>query len=157
MLKLYLPQYEDLWFRKNADWSEEANIGLAVALLDFLTEYIHDFLKLVNERYGSLSEYYIANKDTNPYLAALAYLDKGDRDSAAECLTQPNVGGEHSLWSVSIDTEQQRKRALANGIAKDYFYRSQNAQYKDYAIALRKGLEWTRDRAFYGLLPEERD
>lgn len=139
------------------DGTMETVSGLAALLLDFLTQYIHDFLEMVIAKYGDLNEYYIANKDNDPYLAAIAYIDRGDYDHAAECFMLPNIGGNNLIWSVDIKTEEQRRRALANGITRNSFSRSQNAQYKDYAIALKKGLEWTSDRAFYGLLPEERD
>ena len=142
------------------DGSEEAIPRLCEDLLDFLKTYASDFLAEVTAKYGDLNGYYIAHKDENPRLAGLAYLDRGDIQGAIECFSSPDIGGEHSVWSVTITTDEQRRRALENGkqiLSDNSIWRSRKEQYNDYAVALKNGLEWNRDRAMCGLLAEERN
>lgn len=144
------------------DGSEAAMPGLCEDLLDFLRDYCAGFLAMVEETYGDLDGYYIAHRDTMPRLAGLAFLDRGDAAGAADCFSQPNMDGENSTWWVPVETEEQRRRVLASGTClcehPEYtaVYRHRKDQFRDYAAALRAGLEWTRDRAMFGLLPEER-
>jgi hypothetical protein len=66
------------------------------------------------------------------------------------------------FWSVNIYTDEQRCRAQANGTQifctsyGESIHRNRRDQFLDYAVALQNGLEWTAERAMYGLLPEER-
>lgn len=92
----------------------------------------------------------------------MAYLDRGDIDSAIECFSSPNMDGANSIWSVDIYTDEQRRRAQESGeqiFVSQYgesIHRNRKEQFLDYAIALKNGLEWNYDRAMYGLLAEER-
>ena len=140
------------------DFDEENIPQLCEDILDFLEKYCRDFLEMVEKEYGDLDNYYIARKEINPRLAGLACLDKGDYEGAAECFSHPAMDGATSIWSVTIYTDEQRHRAEVNGknIFNDTFNRSRQEQFYDYAIALQNGLDWTNDRAMYGLLPEER-
>ena len=118
----------------------------------------------VSQRFVSfrdLDGYYIAHKDEMPRLAGLAYLDRGDIDGAAECFSSPNMDGENHVWSVKIQTDEQRRRAQENGVKihtayGESIYRSRKEQFMDYAVAVKNGLEWNHDRAMYGLLNNER-
>lgn len=144
------------------DSSEESIPKLCENLLDFIREYCSDFLAMVEREYGDLDGYYIANKGDEPRLAGLAYLDRGDIDSAIECFSSPNMDGANSIWSVDIYTDEQRRRAQESGeqiFVSQYgesIHRNRKEQFLDYAIALKNGLEWNYDRAMYGLLAEER-
>ena len=144
------------------DGTDAAMLGLCEDLLDFLQDYCAEFLAMVEETYGDLDGYYIANRETMPRLAGLAFLDRGDVAGAAECFSQPNMDGENSTWWVRVETEEQRQRALASGTylyeCPEYtaVHRHRRDQFWDYATALKNGLEWTPDRAMFGLLPEER-
>lgn len=117
---------------------------------------------MVEETYGDLDGYYIANRETMPRLAGLAFLDRGDAAGAAECFSQPNMDRENSTWWVRVETEEQQQRAIASGTylyeCPEYtaVHRHRRDQFWDYATALKNGLEWTPDRAMFGLLPEER-
>lgn len=167
--------------RFDFDGNEESLPELAAAVLNYLAQYIRSFLVMVEKEYGDLDEYYIANVEKNPRLAGLACLDKGDYESAVKCFMHPNMDGESSSWIVRPETNEQRKRAKANGylpqsnfgktlqnaFAKktgkeeynsdhDAIFRSRKEQFVDYAIALKNGLKWTSDMAFFGLLDEER-
>lgn len=143
--------------------TEEQLPELCENILDFLEKYYTDFFAMVETKYGDLREYYIANRDINPRLAGLAYLDKGDFQGAIECFLQPNMDGDTQIWSVDIHTDEQRRRAKASGmeiICSSYgesIYRNRKDQFADYAIALQNGLDWNRERAMYGLLSEERE
>lgn len=143
------------------DGSEESIPNLCEDLLDFLKKHCSDFLTMVEREYGDLDGYYIAHKDDMPRLAGLAYLDRGDPNGAIECFSSPNMDGENSVWSVEIQTDEQRRRAQENGtriytVYGESIHRNRKEQFVDYAVALKNGLEWTRDRAMYGLLDEER-
>lgn len=140
------------------DGTEESLPDLAIRILDYIEGYYRDFIEKVNSEYGGLDGWYIANKEINPLLAGLVYLDKGDMNNVLECLSHPNIGGDRSFWSSVPNTEEQLKRALANGYnAKfKYFDRSTKQRFEDYVTTMRKGLEWTSDKAKFGLLPEER-
>ena len=145
----------------DCDGSEESIPKVCEDLLDFLKQYCSDFLAMVERKYGDLDGYYIAHKDEMPRLAGLAYLDRGDIDGAAECFSSPNMDGENHVWSVRIQTEEQRRRAQENGVKihtayGESIYRSRKEQFMDYAVAVKNGLEWNHDRAMYGLLKNER-
>ena len=143
------------------DGSEESIPVLCEDLLDFLKGYVSDFLKMVEREYGDLDGYYIANKDDDPLLAGLAYLDRGDCEGAIECFSSEKMSGEHNLWSVEILTDEQYARAKQSGqriYETSYersIHRSRKDQFKDYATALKNNLEWNHDRAMYGLLEKE--
>lgn len=143
------------------DGTEEMLPKLCEDILDFLEKYYTDFLAMVKKEYGDLENYYIANKDINPRLAGLACIDKGDFQGAIECFSHPNMDGMNHMWSVDINTDEQRCRAQENGTKifrtsyGESIHRSRKEQFRDYAIALKNGLEWTNDRAMYGLLNEE--
>lgn len=145
------------------DGTEAAMLGLCEDLLDFLRDYYAGFLDMMEREYGDLDGYYIANRETMPRLAGLAYLDRGDPEGAAACLSQPNMDGGNSTWRVPVETQEQRERALASGVylyeCPEYtvVHRHRKDQFLDYAAAVRAGLEWTNDRAMFGLLPRERE
>lgn len=144
------------------DGTDAAMPGLCEDLLDFLQEYCAAFLAMVEETWGDLDGYYIAHRETMPRLAGLAFLDRGRPREAAACFSQPNMDGENSTWWVPVETEEQRQRALAGGTdlcerpGYAAVHRHRRDQFRDYAVALQNGLEWTRDRAMFGLLPAER-
>jgi hypothetical protein len=141
------------------DGNEESLPVLATALLDYLEVYYKDFLDRTEKEYGSLSGYFIANKHNNPRLAGLAYLDNGNIEEAVECFLNPNMDGDSNVWSSIPQTDEQLKRAFANGFKEGFKYcdRSTKDIYVDYATVIRKGLEWTKDKACFGLLPEEKE
>ena len=93
----------------------------------------------------------------------MACLDKGDFQGTIECFSHPNMDGKYHVWSVDIHTDEQRRRVQANGTKiyhtsySEGIHRNRKDQFVDYAVALQNGLEWTDDRAMYGLLPEERE
>lgn len=142
--------------------TEGALPSLCEEILNFIEKYYRCFFAEINENYGDLAGYYIANRDTLPRLAGLAYLDKGDYQNAAECFSHPEMDGKNQIISANITTAEQHRRAKANGIkifCSSYgksIHRSEKDIFADYADALRIGLEWTENRAIYGLLPKER-
>ena len=145
------------------DGTLEALPKLCEDILDFLEKYYTDFLTMANHDYGDLNGYFIAHMDENPRLAGLACLDRGDFQGAIMCFLHPNMDSANSIWSVDIHTDEQRRRAEASGVKVlsstygESIHRSRRDQFVDYAIALQNGLEWNGERAFYGLLPEERE
>lgn len=145
------------------DGTEEALPGLCREILDYLKKFYADFFAAAEKENGSLGDYFIANRETKPRLAGLACLDQGDLRGAIECFSHPALDGEKAVWSVPVRTDGQRRRALANGAAfcrssdGERILRNRREQFRDLAAALQNGLDWTADRAMYGLLPEERD
>lgn len=146
----------------NYDGTEKMLPKLCEDVLDFLKKYYTDFLTMDEKEYGDLGNFYIANQETYPRVAGLACLDKGDFQGAIACFLHPNMDGQHQIWSVEIETDEQRRRAEASGmkiLCTSYgegILRNRKDQFVDYAIALQNGLEWNVERAMYGLLPEER-
>ncbi len=144
------------------DGSEEMVFKLCENILNFLEKYYTDFFAMVKKEYGDLGNYYITNRDKNPRVAGLAYLDKGDLQGAIECFLHPNMDGNNHILSIDIYTDEQRRRAQENNtkiICTPHgknIHRNRKQQFVDYAIALQNGLEWTNDRAMYGLLIKER-
>lgn len=132
-------------------------------VLDFIEDYFAGFIDKTLPEYGDLDDYFIANREAKPRLAGLAYLDRGEAEAAYECFNDPNMDGANNILTVELNTDEQRIRAEANGekifkLTKGYStYRNMKNQLVDYTIALKNGLEWTIDRALYGLLPEERE
>ena len=145
------------------DGTEEALPKLCDDILDFLEKYYTDFLTMANHDYGDLNGYFIAHMDENPRLAGLACLDRGDYQGAIMCFLHPNMDSANSIWTANIQTDEQRERAAASGVKVlsstygESVHRSRHDQFVDYAIAMQNGLQWNRERAFYGLLPEERE
>ncbi len=173
------PRFEEAF---DFNGNEESLPDLAARVLDYLDQYIRGFLQMVEREYGDLNDYYIANRETMPRLAGLACLDRGDYEGAIECFSYPGMDGQNNQWIVRPETPAQIKRAKANGYLpqsslsktiqnafgkktgqKQYgsgsgsIFRSRKEQFIDYAVALKNGLEWTYDRAMFGLLPEERE
>ena len=149
--------------RFRCDGTEEALPGLCDEILDYLKKFYADFFAAVEKEHGSLAAYYIANRETKPRLAGLACLDQEHFQDAIACFVQPALDGEKAVWTVPVHTDAQRRRAQANGAelcrsaSGDSIRRSQRDQLRDFAAALQNGLDWTSDRAMYGLLPEERN
>lgn len=143
------------------DSTEKMAPKLCENILNFLEKYYDDFFTMVKKEYGNLGNYYIANRDKNPRLAGLAYLDKGDVQGAIECFLHPNMDGFNHVLSVDIHTDGERRRAQERGQKifhtpyGESIHRRRIDQFRDYAIALQNGLEWTNERAMYGLLIEE--
>lgn len=141
------------------DGTEEAITRLCKETLDYIEEFYMNFIKEVEEKYGDLNMYFIANKDSSPRLAGLAYIDRGDAKGALECFSKLAKIG---YWFVEIKTDEQRHRANMNNMkissnsSGETSRREMNEQFVDYAIAMMNGLEWNTNRAMYGLLPEER-
>lgn len=102
---------------------------------------------MVEKEYGDLGNYYIANQETYPRVAGLAYLDKGDFQGAIACFSNPNMDEQHQIWAVDIHTDEQRRRAEASGMKilctayGERVHRNRKDQFVDYAIALQNGLE----------------
>ncbi len=149
------------------DGTDEAIPQLCEDVLDFLARYYRDYLQHIAREYGDLNGYYIAEKDTDPYSAGLAYLDRGEYKEAAACFSLPQIKDRlHQIWTVPIETDEQYRRACCSGgkifsdvdndgIEHRTLWRPRADQFRDYAVALQNGLEWTSERAMFGLLSEE--
>lgn len=146
------------------DGSDDPVPALCEQLLDFLQSYCADYIKMADNEYGGLNGYYIANKENNPGIAGLAYLDRGDINGAIECFSSPRI--EHCknvTILVDVKNHKQLRRVLENGnttsVSEYGECTSRRLQdlFNDYAVALQNGLEWNYDRAMFGLLKKERN
>lgn len=123
-------------------------------ILDWIEKFYRDFFEFVHKDYGTLEEYYIANKEEHPLLAGLVCIERSQYQEAEKCFRLPNMSGKHSCTSISPVTEEQIARVTAS--CEQLYFRSDYEKLLDYTIAMQHGVEWTKETANYGLLPEER-
>ncbi|MBQ5562082.1 MAG: hypothetical protein IIT39_01670 [Clostridia bacterium] len=136
------------------DETEQGVDQLCEDILNWLQKYYNDFFDLVQKQYGRLEDYYIANKESFPLLAGLVYIEEEMYAEAEKCFLLPNMIGHNDFTCVEPQNEEQRKRVAAS--CKDFRYRSDYEKLLDYTIAMQNNLEWTSERAEFGLLPDER-
>lgn len=136
------------------DGSENGLSQLCEDILDYLEKFYRDFFESIDRDYGTLEEYYIANKEENPLLAGLVYIERGQFQNAEKCFRLPNMSCKNSTTSISPVTEEQRARISAS--CERPSSRSDYERLLDYTIAMQYGIKWTKETADYGLLPEER-
>lgn len=136
------------------DGSEDGLYQLCEDILDWLEGFYKMFFESVDRNYGSLEEYYLANKEEYPLLAGLVYIERGQYQEAEECFRLPNMSGKNSSTSISPSTEEQIARV--NASCEQPYRRSDYERLLDYMIAMQYDVKWTEETANYGLLPAER-
>ena len=136
------------------DSSENGLSQLCGDILDYLEKFYRDFFESIDRDYEILEEYYIANKEENPLLAGLVYIERGQFQNAEMCFRLPNMSCKNSTTSISPVTEEQRVRVSAS--CERPHSRSDYERLLDYTIAMQHGVKWTEETANFGLLPEER-
>ena len=136
------------------DGSENGLRQLCGDILDYLEKFYSDFFESIDRDYGTLEEYYIANKEENPLLAGLVYIERGQFQNAEKCFRLPNMSCKNSTTSISPVTKEQLARVSCS--CERPHSRSDYERLLDYTIAMQYDVEWKRETADYGLLPEER-
>ena len=136
------------------DGSKDGLRQLCEDILDLLEKFYRDFFKSIEKNYGTLEEYYIANKEDNPMLAGLVYIERGQFQNAEKCFRLPNMSCKNSCTSIKPVTKEQLARVSAS--CEQPYRRSDHERLLDYTIAMQHGVKWTEETAAYGLLPEER-
>ncbi len=119
-----------------------------------MEKFYSDFFESIDRDYGTLEEYYIANKEENPLLAGLVYIERGQFQNAEKCFRLPNMSCKNSTTSISPVTKEQLARVSCS--CERPHSRSDYERLLDYTIAMQYDVEWKRETADYGLLPEER-
>ena len=136
------------------DGSENGLSQLCGDILDYLENFYRDFFESIDRDYGTLEEYYIANKEENPLLAGLVYIERGQFQNAEKCFRLPNMSCKNSCTSIRPVTKEQLARVSVS--CEQPYRRSDYERLLDYTIAMQHGVKWTEETAAYGLLPEER-
>ncbi len=136
------------------DGSENGLSQLCGDILDYLENFYRDFFESIDRDHGTLEEYYIANKEENPLLAGLVYIERGQFQNAEKCFRLPNMSCKNSCTSIRPVTKEQLARVSVS--CEQPYRRSDYERLLDYTIAMQHGVKWTEETAAYGLLPEER-
>ena len=92
------------------DGSENGLSQLCGDILDYLEKFYRDFFESIDRDYGTLEEYYIANKEENPLLAGVVYIERGQFQNAEKCFRLPNMRCKNSCTSIRPVTKEQLAR-----------------------------------------------
>ena len=139
------------------DGKEESWQFLAERVFEHIEEWYRSFETEVKEKYGSLEKYFLRNKEKYPKQAALVYFHEERYDEAEECLRRmPRKM--NSARFIHPKTAEQAERLVNSGADKygeDNYLRDDMDCHFDYVKAKKKGLEWTAERAGFGLTKAE--
>ena len=140
------------------DGKEESYPDLAKRVFNHIKERFQEFLEDVEKNYGDLGKYFIVNKNEYPRQAALVYIHNEDYINAENCLKMmpPKM---HSMSSIHPKTKEQEQRLISSNAQKwgnDSYLRDDMDCHYDFVTAKLNGLEWTVERAIYGLSEDER-
>lgn len=140
------------------DGKDESYQLLAEAVFAHIESWYKDFEEKVKSEYGDLEAFFLSNKDKYPRQAALIYIHSENYAAAEKCMKLMPAKMNTSRL-INPTTEEQTQRLVDSGaekFGKESFLRDDMECHWDYLIAKKKGLEWTGDRARFGLLNEER-
>ncbi len=140
------------------DGTDESFEKLAEKAFEHIENWYMVFEKEVKTKYGSLEEFFIRNKDKYPRQTLLVSIHSEDYAVAEECLKlmPPKMNSSRLIRPV---TEEQAQRLIDSGsekFGKEEFLRDDMDCHRDFLIAKRNGLEWTAERAHFGLNNSER-
>ena len=139
------------------DGKDESWQYLAEKVFEHIEDWYQSFEKEVKEKYGSLEEYFIRNKDKYPKQAALVFIHEERYDEAEECLKLMPRKMNSSRF-IHPETGEQEERLVNSGADKygeNHYLRDDMDCHFDYITAKKNGLEWTVERAGYGLTKAE--
>lgn len=140
------------------DGTDESFEKLAEEAFEHIENWYLNFETEVKTKYGSLEEFFIRNKEKYPRQALLVSIHSEDYEVAEECLKlMPQKM--NSSRSIRPVTEEQAQRLIDSGaekFGKEEFLRDDMDCHRDFLIAKRNGLEWTAERARFGLNNNER-
>ena len=148
-----LQEYFDFDF----DGKEESYPDLAERVFEHIKDRYREFFDDVEKNYGNLENYFTSNKEQYPRQAALVYIHNGDYINAEKCLKMmpPKM---YCMQTIHPQTEEQRQRLISSNAQPwgDAYHRDDMDCHLDFIVAKLNGLEWTAERATYGLLDAER-
>ena len=111
----------------------------------------------VKNNYGDLENYFISHRDEFLMQAVFVYINQKKYELAEECIRKlPQKLNSSRL--ITPKTKKQEISLIESNAESfgDSFLRDDMDCIIDYVVAQKKGLEWTPERARYGLLKEER-
>ena len=114
------------------DGKEESWQFLAERVFEHIEEWYRSFETEVKEKYGSLEKYFLRNKEKYPKQAALVYIHEERYDEAEECV-----------------------KLMPRKMNSSRFIHPETDCHFDYIAAKKNGLEWTVERAGFGLTKAE--
>lgn len=150
MCRAALPRMERLF---SWDGSDETLPALCENVIEWITAYQMDFVETAEKEYGGLDAFYIAHETEYPLLAGLAYVERGLYADAERCFRYPNMSYENLTFTVSPETEEQKRRLGPYGYRREqsFCYRNMKSVLIDYAVAKQRGLTWNRNLRNFGL------
>jgi hypothetical protein len=139
------------------DGSDAAYEEVAVKTFAYIQKWYKDFFDGVKEKYGSLENFIITNQEEYQLQAAFIYIHQEQFEKAAELLGK--MSDNINSTRLVVPNNDEQKQRLIDSEAKEFgdrYLRSDMDCIIDYVTAKMNGVEWTPERALYGLLNEER-
>ena len=139
------------------DGKDESYPDLAKRIFEHIKNRYREFFDEVEKDYGNLENYFTSNEEEYPRQAALVYIHNGDYINAEKCLKRmpPKM---QSMRTIRPKTDEQKQRLISSNAKAwgDEYLRDDMDCHLDFIVAKLNGLEWTKERATYGLLDDER-
>ena len=140
------------------DGQDESYIEIAEKTIEHIENWYKLFFDDVKNNYGDLENFFISNRDEFLMQAAFVYMNQKKYELAEDCIRKlpPKL---NSCRTITPKTKTQETSLIESNaeVFGDSFLRDDMDCIIDYVAARKKGLEWTPERARYGLLKEERD
>ena len=141
----------------DCDGSDEAYSGICETAFSHIEEWYHKFFAEVKEKHGDLESFFLDNKEEYPMQALLVFIHQEKYYEAETCLEKiPKKLNSCRIVAPENDEEKQRLIDSNAEVFGDAYLRDDMDCIIDYITAKNKGLEWTKERAKFGLLNEER-
>ncbi len=139
------------------DGKDESYIEIAEKSFEHIEKWYKVFFDDVKNTYGDLENYFISHQDEFLMQAAFVYIYQRKYVLAEECIRKlpPKFNSSRSITPKTKDQENRLIESNAESFG-DSFLRDDMDCIIDYVVAQKKGLEWTPERARYGLTKEER-
>ena len=142
----------------DCDGSDAAYSKICETTFSHIEEWYQKFFAEVKEKHGDLESFFLDNKEEYPMQALLVYIHQEKYKEAEACLE--NIPKKlNSSRIVTPGNEEDKQRLLDSNAENlgNVYLRDDMDCIIDYITAKNKGLEWTEERAKFGLLKEERD
>lgn len=139
------------------DGKDESFIEIAEKVFEHIERWYKSFFDDVKNNYGDLENYFISHRDEFLMQAVFVYINQKKYELAEECIRKlPQKLNSSRL--ITPKTKKQEISLIESNAESfgDSFLRDDMDCIIDYVVAQKKGLEWTPERARYGLLKEER-
>jgi hypothetical protein len=141
----------------DCDGSDEAYSGICETTFSHIEEWYQKFFTEVKDKHGDLERFFLDNKEEYPMQALLIYIRQEKYKEAEACLENiPKKS--YSSRTVAPGNDEEKQRLIDSNAENlgSIYLRDDMDCIIDYITAKNRGLEWTKERARFGLLKEER-